>query len=75
MTEAAYLLTIIRYLASPFSSWMDRYRLENPGVFVPDQQTEDQKLIAQIGNVHERDTAVDFRASTPGLAEIGGGGG
>jgi predicted RecB family nuclease len=63
---------LIRYLASPFSSWMDRYRLENPGAVVPDQATEDQKLIAQTGNEHEQDTLVEFRASTPGLVEIGG---
>jgi predicted RecB family nuclease len=63
---------LVRYLASPFGSWMDRYRLENPGALVPDQQTENQKLIAQTGNEHERDTLVEFRASTPGLVEIGG---
>ena len=32
---------LIRYLASPFASWMDRYRLENPGALSPDQPTED----------------------------------
>ena len=40
---------LIRYLASPFSSWMDRYRLENPSEVVPDQPTDDQRLIAQTG--------------------------
>src|SRR5580698_9177165 len=63
---------LIRYLASPFASWMDRYRLENPSEVVPDQPTEDQRLIAQTGNQHEQDTLAGFRASTPGLVEIGG---
>src|ERR1700683_695540 len=63
---------LIRYHASPFSSWMDRYRLENPSEVVPDEPTDEQKLIAQTGNQHEQDTLVGFRASTPGLVEIGG---
>ena len=63
---------LIRYLASPFASWMDRCYLESPGSVVPDQQTEDQRLIAQTGNEHELDTLVEFRASTRGLVEIGG---
>lgn len=63
---------LIRYLASPFSSWMDRYHLENPSDVVPDQPTDDQRLVAQTGNQHEQDTLVGFRASAPGLVEIGG---
>lgn len=63
---------LIRYLASPFSSWMDRFHFENPGEAVPDQPTKDQRLIAQTGNQHEQDTLVGFRASAPGLVEIGG---
>ena len=35
---------LIRYLASPFATWMDRYYLENPGAITPDQETEDEKL-------------------------------
>ena len=38
---------LIRYVASPFASWMDRYYLENPGAITPDEVTEDAKLIAQ----------------------------
>ena len=33
---------LIRYLASPFASWLDRYNLENPGGFTPDQETEEE---------------------------------
>jgi uncharacterized protein len=63
---------LIRYLASPFSSWMARYHLENSGAAVPDRPTDEQRLIAQTGNQHEQDTLVEFRASTPNLIEIGG---
>ena len=38
---------LIRYLASPFASWMERYNLENPGAVQPDKETEDEILIAQ----------------------------
>jgi hypothetical protein len=38
---------LIRYFASPFTSWMDRYHLENPDGITPDEETEEQKLVAQ----------------------------
>jgi uncharacterized protein len=63
---------LIRYLASPFSSWMGRYHLENPCAVVPDRPTDEQRLIAQTGNQHEQNTLVEFRASIPDLIEIGG---
>ena len=36
---------LIRYLASPFASWLDRYELENRGAIKPDEQTEEEKLL------------------------------
>ncbi|MDI1242807.1 MAG: TM0106 family RecB-like putative nuclease [bacterium] len=59
-----------RYLASPFASWMDRYYLENPGAVVPDEETEDQKLIAETGNQHERRILEELRGTAPTLVEI-----
>ena len=41
---------LVRYLASPFASWMDRYHLENPDAVTPDEQTAEDRLIAQTGN-------------------------
>ena len=61
---------LVRYLASPFASWMDRYHLEYPGEVSPDEQTDDQKLIAQSGNQHERTVLQEFRASEAKLVEI-----
>lgn len=55
---------LIRYVASPFASWMDRYYLENPSVIAPDQETEDQKLIAESGNEHEQSMLEKFKANT-----------
>lgn len=40
---------LVRYVASPFASWMDRYHLENPGAVTPNEVTDDAKLIAQTG--------------------------
>ena len=61
---------LVRYAESPFASWMDRYHLENPGLVQPDEETEDQKLIAQTGDQHERAVLSEFKASIPSLAEI-----
>ncbi|NNN19365.1 MAG: TM0106 family RecB-like putative nuclease [Acidimicrobiaceae bacterium] len=55
---------LIRYVASPFASWMDRYYLENPSVVAPDQETEDQKLIAQTGDQHEHAVLDEFKVSS-----------
>ena len=54
---------LVRYLASPFASWMDRYYLENPGAVTPDEETEDEKLIAQTGDQHERAVLDEFKSS------------
>lgn len=61
---------LVRYLASPFSSWMDRYCLENPGAVTPDEATEDEQLIAQTGEEHERAVLDDLKSSDAALIEI-----
>jgi predicted RecB family nuclease len=61
---------LIRYFASPFASWMDRYHLENPGAIVPDEDTEDQKLVAQTGDQHEQRALNEYKRSAPGVVEI-----
>jgi predicted RecB family nuclease len=61
---------LIRYLASPFTSWMDRYNLENPGAVQPDKETEDEILVAQTGDQHERVVLDELKLATPRLVEI-----
>lgn len=61
---------LVRYLASPFASWMDRYYLENPEAVTPDEDTEDQRLIAEAGQQHEQTVLNELKASSPGLIEI-----
>ena len=61
---------LIRYFASPFASWMDRYHLENPNGIAPDEETEDQKLVAQTGDQHEISVLTDLKLGARELVEI-----
>jgi uncharacterized protein len=61
---------LIRYAQSPFASWMDRYYLEYRDALAPDQETEDQKLIARTGDQHECAVLEEFKSSVPDLVEI-----
>lgn len=61
---------LVRYLESPFSSWMDRHHLEHPQALTPDPQSEDMKLIAETGKTHEAIILKDWKAKVPALVEI-----
>ena len=61
---------LVRYLASPFASWMDRYYLENPEAVAPDETSEEDRLIAETGQKHEREVLKEFRESGQTIVEI-----
>jgi predicted RecB family nuclease len=61
---------LIRYLRSPFASWMYRYELENPGAITPDEESEEEKLFSTAGGEHERTILANFKTSEPNLVEI-----
>lgn len=61
---------LICYLSSPFASWMDRYYLENPRAATPDEVTEEEQLITETGEQHERSILDEFKSSEPELVEI-----
>ena len=61
---------LVRYLESPFASWMDRHHLEKPGLLKPDPQTEDMKLIAESGITHESVVLKEWKSKEPSLVEI-----
>ena len=61
---------LIRYLASPFGSWLDRYRLEGLGEIKPDEQTEEEKLLSRTGDEHEQSVLKRYKTSGTGLIEI-----
>ncbi|MCA9087260.1 MAG: TM0106 family RecB-like putative nuclease [Planctomycetaceae bacterium] len=44
---------LIRYMESPFASWMDRLHLERPGRLTPDESDPELRLYADAGNRHE----------------------
>src|SRR5690554_3242713 len=61
---------LVRYMGSPFTSWMDRYHLECPGQLEPDATTEDAKLIQNAGLAHEAAVLEEFRAGGVDIATI-----
>jgi uncharacterized protein len=61
---------LVRYLASPFASWMDRFYLEDPSAVTPDEPTDDAQLVAQTGDRHERTVLEEFRSSAVPVVEI-----
>lgn len=61
---------LVRYLESPFSCWMDRYHLENPGRLKPDEFSEDALLIFETGHQHERNILEELKESDVDLREI-----
>ena len=61
---------LVRYLESPFASWMDRHHLENDGLLKPDPQSEDMKLIAESGITHEAVILQEWKTKVPDLVEI-----
>src|SRR6058998_882382 len=54
---------LIRYLASPFASWLDRYYLENPDAITPDEQTDKEKVLSHAGDEHEQAVLNGYKAS------------
>jgi predicted RecB family nuclease len=63
---------LVRYLASPFASWMDRYFLEHPDAITPDERSAEDRLIAETGQAHEQTVLTDLKAAEAGVIEIGG---
>lgn len=61
---------LIRFMESPFASWMDRYHLENPGKLTPDADTEEQKLVQETGNQHEHKFVTRLKAEGRDFVEI-----
>jgi uncharacterized protein len=53
---------LVHYQTDPFIAWMDRCALEAPGRFEPDEESEEQVLIRQMGIEHERRFVAQLRA-------------
>ena len=61
---------LVRYFASPFSSWMDRHFLQSPETITPDPESDEKKLVAESGNRHEESLLRDLQSQEPHLALI-----
>ncbi|RYG32682.1 MAG: TM0106 family RecB-like putative nuclease, partial [Chitinophagaceae bacterium] len=61
---------LIRYFASPFASWMDRYYLEHRDLVTPDAESEDQLLVARTGNEHEQSVLSELETSDQTIVKI-----
>ena len=61
---------LIRYLASPFASWLDRYHLENPDAITPDEQTDEEKVLSHAGDEHEHAVLNGYKASGCHVVQI-----
>jgi uncharacterized protein len=61
---------LIRYMASPFSSWLDRYYLENPNAITPDAKTKEEDLFSTAGYEHEAAILSNFKTSEQNVVEF-----
>ncbi len=57
-------------MESPFASWMERLRLENPAKAIPDEKSEDAELIAKTGDKHEERFLQQMRNQGRDIASI-----
>ena len=61
---------LIRYLASPFASWLDRYHLENPDAVTPGEPTDEERVLSHAGDEHEQAVLNGYKASGCHLVQI-----
>lgn len=58
---------LIRFMESPYSSWMDRYNLEYPKELIPDKNSPEQELVAKTGDLHEQNFLAGLKQQGPVL--------
>ena len=61
---------LIRFMESPFASWMDRFNVEFPKQLVPDQDSEELKLIQATGDKHEHRFLASLKSAGREILEI-----
>lgn len=63
---------LIRFMESPFASWMDRLHLEDKERATPDKPSEELTLIANTGDQHEKAYLKQLKESGRDVCEIPG---
>eukprot|EP01035_Chromulina_nebulosa_P042296 gene42296-57263_t len=61
---------LIKFMESPFASWMDRYHVEFPKQLEPDEDSEEVKLIKVTGDQHEQRYLERKKAAGTDIREI-----
>lgn len=61
---------LIRFMESPFGSWMERLRLADPSRAIPDEKSDAAELIAKIGVKHEAKFLDSLRGEGRDIASI-----
>ena len=61
---------LIRFMESPFASWMERYDLEIPNERQRDPEDGEGKLVIDAGNRHKENFLNQLRGSGTDLSEI-----
>lgn len=71
MGELVYSPTdLIRFMESPFASWMERLYLEDKNAATPDAKTDEATLVAATGDKHEADFLASLKAQGKKIVEI-----
>jgi len=60
------------FFESPFTSWMDRLRIERPGTEEPDEDAPELKLLAGMGQEHEKRHLAALRSAGKSVWELPG---
>lgn len=61
---------LIRFMESPFASWMERFDLECPGEIERDTPSEELKLVAKTGEAHEAEFLAKLKFEGRDVCEI-----
>ncbi|HWA25958.1 MAG TPA: TM0106 family RecB-like putative nuclease [Lacunisphaera sp.] len=61
---------LIRFMESPFASWMERLSKEQPDLVKPDAETEELQLIAATGDKHEAEFLASLKKERRDIVEI-----
>ncbi|MDC1309678.1 TM0106 family RecB-like putative nuclease, partial [Opitutales bacterium] len=61
---------LIRFMESPFASWMERFNHEKPNVYKKDTENEEKKLIAEAGDDHESAHLLSLKEHGKDVCEI-----
>ena len=63
---------LVTFIKSPFASWCARYNLEFPGKLPQDDEKEDEILIRQLGERHEKEYLGVLQKQNRNVCEIRG---